>query len=339
MKDKVVQNNSQVKIKLKDVEDHHRISSISNKTKFVTACNDSLNSRTSYVNAVCVTCGKCVFNSNPDACVSMFLNDVNARTKKPQTVAINDRKPIRNVNQSVTTPPRKQLLHNLLSRNLEAILGCFMRIQIVQIILFIVDFGCTKHMTGNLKLLCNFVEKYLGTVKESSRKGQNRIKTKQKREAWQSREMLNAVTVDRARKTEENKKRMNENTYTSKKLFKIKETRKEKGPNLQILQIRFDNDQFALILGYENLVQGNTTIKSVYYVEGLKHNLFSVGQFCDADLEVTFRKSTCFVRDLQGNDLLSDNRGSDLYIITLQDLVSPTPICFLAKASLTQAWL
>nr|GEV83017.1 retrovirus-related Pol polyprotein from transposon TNT 1-94 [Tanacetum cinerariifolium] len=42
----------------------------------------------------------------------------------------------------------------------------------------------------------------------------------------------------------------------------------------------------------------------VYYVEGLKHNLFSVGQFCDADLEVAFRKSTCFVRDLQGNDLL-----------------------------------
>ncbi|GKF62062.1 hypothetical protein Tco_0182116, partial [Tanacetum coccineum] len=48
----------------------------------------------------------------------------------------------------------------------------------------------------------------------------------------------------------------------------------------------------------------NVTIKRVYYVEGLNHNLFSVGQFCDADLEVAFRKSTCFVRDLQGNDLL-----------------------------------
>nr|GEZ68908.1 integrase, catalytic region, zinc finger, CCHC-type, peptidase aspartic, catalytic [Tanacetum cinerariifolium] len=42
----------------------------------------------------------------------------------------------------------------------------------------------------------------------------------------------------------------------------------------------------------------------VYYVEGLNHNLFLVGQLCDADLEVAFRKSTCFVRDLQGNDLL-----------------------------------
>nr|GEV17905.1 retrotransposon protein, putative, unclassified [Tanacetum cinerariifolium] len=68
--------------------------------------------------------------------------------------------------------------------------------------------------------------------------------------------------------------------------------------------IRFGNDQFAPILGYGDLVQGNVTINRVYYVEGLNHNLFFVGQFCDADLEVAFRKSTCFVRDLQGNDLL-----------------------------------
>ncbi|GJS77023.1 retrovirus-related pol polyprotein from transposon TNT 1-94 [Tanacetum coccineum] len=109
--------------------------------------------------------------------------------------------------------------------------------KIVQLILFIVDSGCTKHMT---KLLCNFVEKFLGTV-------------------------------------------------------------------------RFRNDQFAPILGYGDLNQGNVTIKLVYYVEGLNHNLFLVGQFCDADLEVAFRKSTCFVRDLQGNDLLTGSRRSDLY--------------------------
>nr|GFC64678.1 integrase, catalytic region, zinc finger, CCHC-type, peptidase aspartic, catalytic [Tanacetum cinerariifolium] len=53
------------------------------------------------------------------------------------------------------------------------------------------------------------------------------------------------------------------------------------------------------------LVQGAVTIKRVYYVEGLNHNLFSVGQFCDADLEVAFRKSTCYIRDLKGNDLLT----------------------------------
>ncbi|GKA08665.1 retrovirus-related pol polyprotein from transposon TNT 1-94 [Tanacetum coccineum] len=139
-------------------------------------------------------------------------------------------------------------------------------LQIVQLILFIVDSGCTKHMTGNLKLLGNFVERYMGTV-------------------------------------------------------------------------RFGNDQFALILGYGDLVQGNITIKKVYYVEGLNHNLFSVGQFFDADLEVAFRKSTCFVRDLQGNDLLTGNHGSDLYTISLQETTSSTPICLMAKASPTEAWL
>ncbi|GKB78962.1 retrovirus-related pol polyprotein from transposon TNT 1-94 [Tanacetum coccineum] len=84
MKDKVVPNNSQVKFKKTKVEDHHRISSISNKTKSVTACNDSLKSRTSNVNVVCATCGKCVFNSNHDACVSKFLNDVMLELRSPK---------------------------------------------------------------------------------------------------------------------------------------------------------------------------------------------------------------------------------------------------------------
>ncbi|GKD25674.1 retrovirus-related pol polyprotein from transposon TNT 1-94 [Tanacetum coccineum] len=139
MKDKVVQNNSQVKLKKTEVEDHHRISSFSNnKTKSVTVCNDSLKSKTLNVNAVCATCGKCVFNSNHDACVSKFINDVNARTKKPKVV------PIRSNLSNVHRP--------------------LILLQIVQLILFIVDSRCTKHMMGNLKLLCNFVEKYLGNI-------------------------------------------------------------------------------------------------------------------------------------------------------------------------------
>nr|GEU61365.1 hypothetical protein [Tanacetum cinerariifolium] len=81
------------------------------------------------------------------------------------------------------------------------------------------------------------------------------------------------------------------------------------------------------------------TIKRVYYVEGLNHNLFSVGQFCDADLEVAFRKSTCYIRDLKGNDLLTGSHGTDLYLITLQDINSSNPICLMAKASSSQAWL
>nr|GFB41261.1 hypothetical protein [Tanacetum cinerariifolium] len=95
---------------------------------------------------------------------------------------------------------------------------------LIEIVLFIVAFGCSKHMTGNLKLLINFVEKFLGTVK-------------------------------------------------------------------------FGNDQIVPILEYGDLVQG------------------------------------------AGNDLLTGSRGTDLYLITLQGTNSPNPICLMAKATSTQAWL
>nr|GEW97291.1 hypothetical protein [Tanacetum cinerariifolium] len=138
--------------------------------------------------------------------------------------------------------------------------------SLIKIVIFIVDSGCSKHMTGNLKLLINFVEKFLETVK-------------------------------------------------------------------------FGNDQIAPILGFGDLVQGAITIKRVYYVERPNHNLFSVGQFCDVDFEVAFRKSTCFIRDLKGNDLLTGSRGTNLYSITLQDTNSPNPICLMARATSSQAWL
>ncbi|KAI3665167.1 hypothetical protein L6452_43788 [Arctium lappa] len=50
--------------------------------------------------------------------------------------------------------------------------------------------------------------------------------------------------------------------------------------------VRFGNDQFSPILGYGDVVQDNVTIKKVSYVEGLGHNLFSIGQFCDKDLKL-----------------------------------------------------
>nr|GEZ52328.1 integrase, catalytic region, zinc finger, CCHC-type, peptidase aspartic, catalytic [Tanacetum cinerariifolium] len=103
--------------------------------------------------------------------------------------------------------------------------------------------------------------------------------------------------------------------------------------------VKFGNDQIAPILGYRDLVQGEVTIKRVYYVEWLNHNLFSVGQFCDADLEVAFRKSTCYIRDLKGNDLLTGSHGIDLYSITLQDTSSPNPIYLMAKETSSQEWL
>ncbi|GJZ25496.1 hypothetical protein Tco_0569749 [Tanacetum coccineum] len=83
---------------------------------------------------------------------------------------------------------------------------------------------------------------------------------------------------------------------------------------------------------------GNVVISRVYYVEGLGHNLFSVGQFCDADLEVAFRKNTCFIRNLEGVDLLSGSRDTNLCTISLDDMLKSSPICLLSKASKTKSW-
>nr|GEY51805.1 retrovirus-related Pol polyprotein from transposon TNT 1-94 [Tanacetum cinerariifolium] len=101
----------------------------------------------------------------------------------------------------------------------------------------------------------------------------------------------------------------------------------------------FGNDHIATILGYDDLKWGNITITRVYFVEGLGHNLFSVGQFCDADLEVAFRRNTCFIRDLDGVDLLKGNRSINLYTINLYDMASASPIYLMARVSPTKSWL
>nr|GFC35653.1 integrase, catalytic region, zinc finger, CCHC-type, peptidase aspartic, catalytic [Tanacetum cinerariifolium] len=137
---------------------------------------------------------------------------------------------------------------------------------VVQIVLWYLDSGCSKHMTGDRSQLINFVQKFLGTVK-------------------------------------------------------------------------FRNDYVAKIMGYCDYQIGNVTISWVYYVEGLGHNLFFVGQFCDSDLEVAFRQHTCFIRNLEGVDLLTGSRENNLCTLSLQDMMASSPICLLSKASKTKSWL
>ncbi|GKA92943.1 retrovirus-related pol polyprotein from transposon TNT 1-94 [Tanacetum coccineum] len=103
--------------------------------------------------------------------------------------------------------------------------------------------------------------------------------------------------------------------------------------------VRFRNNQIARIMGYGDYQLGNVIISRVYYVEGLGHNLFFVGQFCDADLEVAFRKDTCFIRNLEGVDLLSGSCDTNLYTISLDDMLKSSPICLLSKASKTKSRL
>ncbi|GJT95307.1 integrase, catalytic region, zinc finger, CCHC-type containing protein [Tanacetum coccineum] len=92
-------------------------------------------------------------------------------------------------------------------------------------------------------------------------------------------------------------------------------------------------------MGYGDYQLGNVIIFRVYYVEGLRHNLFSVGQFCDVDLEVAFQKNTCFIRNLEGVDLLSGSRDTNLYTISFDDMLKSSLICLLSKASKTKSWL
>nr|GFA59369.1 retrovirus-related Pol polyprotein from transposon TNT 1-94 [Tanacetum cinerariifolium] len=137
---------------------------------------------------------------------------------------------------------------------------------VIQICLWCVDSGCSKHMTGNLKLLINFVWKFMGTI-------------------------------------------------------------------------RFGYDHVAAILGFGDLQWGNILITRVYFVEGFDYNLFSVGQFYDSDLEVAFRRDACFVRNLEGVDLLKGDRSTNLYTINLHEMASASPICLMARASSTKSWL
>nr|GEY45252.1 retrovirus-related Pol polyprotein from transposon TNT 1-94 [Tanacetum cinerariifolium] len=103
--------------------------------------------------------------------------------------------------------------------------------------------------------------------------------------------------------------------------------------------VRFRNDQVAKIIGYGDYQQGNVIISRVYYVEGLRHNLFLVGQFCNANLEVAFWKNTFFIRNLEGVDLLIGSRDTNLYTNSLDDMLKTSLICLISKASKTKSWL
>nr|GEX43645.1 integrase, catalytic region, zinc finger, CCHC-type, peptidase aspartic, catalytic [Tanacetum cinerariifolium] len=175
------------------------------------SADTNLNAKTFNVKSVSTMCDKCVLIDEHAMCV---LNSVD--------------KPIKKTVDSKSNKKPRNFTRKLYERVSKTCVG--------EIVLFIIDFVCSKHMMENLKLLINFVEKFLGMVK-------------------------------------------------------------------------FGNDQIAPILGYGDLVQSAVTIKRVYYVEGLNNNLFSVDQICDADLEVAFRKSMCFIRNLKGNDLLTSSRG------------------------------
>nr|GEY98962.1 hypothetical protein [Tanacetum cinerariifolium] len=274
------------KAKKNKLEDHPRTvrpSSNIKKSVVDTKAISSVTNSKLNVNAdlKCATCNGCLFFDNHDSCVLTYINSVNASIKSKSV-----NKPI---NRKIWQPTGKMfttvghiwrptgwtftLVGNVcpLTRiTTTAIVPLREPIPIdsnvVQIVLWYLDSGCSKHMTGDRSQLINFVQKFLGTVK-------------------------------------------------------------------------FRNDHVTNIMGYGDYKIGNVNISRVYFVEGLGHNLFSVGQFCDSDPEVAFRQNTCFIRNLDGVDLLTGSRGNNLYTLSLQDMMVSSPICLLSKASKTKSWL
>ncbi|GKD96937.1 retrovirus-related pol polyprotein from transposon TNT 1-94 [Tanacetum coccineum] len=109
--------------------------------------------------------------------------------------------------------------------------------------------------------------------------------------------------------------------------------------NKFIETVRFANDHFGAIMGCRDYVIGDSVISRVYYVEGLGHNLLSIRQFCNSDLEVAFMKHSCYVRDTDGVKFIKGSRGSNLYTISVEDMMKSSPICLLSKASKNKSWL
>ncbi|GKA19373.1 integrase, catalytic region, zinc finger, CCHC-type containing protein [Tanacetum coccineum] len=231
----------------------------------------------------CVKCNGCMLSDNHDLCVLDFINNVNARKEsksvnKEPSLYFEIVCPLTRITTTTEVPLRKPTaLDNEIPKPVVTLVYSrklrksktnvpVSKSKVVQIVLWYLDSGCSKHMTGDRSQLTNFIKKFLGTVK-------------------------------------------------------------------------FGNDHVAKILGYGDYQIGYVTISMVYYVEGLGHNLFSVRQFCDSNLEVAFRQHTCFIRNLEGVDLLTGSRGSNLYTLSLGDMMASSPICLLSKASKTKSWL
>ncbi|GJZ99427.1 retrovirus-related pol polyprotein from transposon TNT 1-94 [Tanacetum coccineum] len=192
-----------------------------------------------------VKCNGCMLSDNHDLCVLNPINDVNARAKSKSVKKLSKRKDY----HTTEVPPRKPTALETDTPKPVVILVYSRKPRksktndpVVQIVLWYLDSGCSKHMTGDHSQLTNFVNKFLGTV-------------------------------------------------------------------------NFENDHVAKIMGYGDYHIGNVMISRVYYVEGLGHNLFSVGKLCDSNLEVAFRQHTCYIRNL--------------YTLSLGDMMVSSPICLL----------
>ncbi|GJW46473.1 retrovirus-related pol polyprotein from transposon TNT 1-94 [Tanacetum coccineum] len=276
-----VSKRSRIKNKEVEVEEHPINFVISKNKKHISSeCNNvKLAVRNNKSKIVCAMFKQCLITANHDVCVLNHVNGMNSHSKKQKASVSNienqtkHKAPVwkpKNVGskERLASPkPSKPGMHLRWSPTgkMFDIKGKLIASSLPKYVC-VRRHVCSKHMTENIKLLINFIWKFLGTV-------------------------------------------------------------------------RFGNDHVAVNLGFSDLQWGNILITMVYFFEGLGHNLFSVGHFYDSDLEVAFRRNTCFVKNLEGVDLLKGNRITNLYTINLHDMTSASPICLMARTTSTKSWL
>nr|GEZ04558.1 integrase, catalytic region, zinc finger, CCHC-type, peptidase aspartic, catalytic [Tanacetum cinerariifolium] len=260
----------------------------------------------------CATCNGCLFSDNYDSCVLEFINSVNARVKSKPT-----KKPL---NRKIQKPTGK-VFTNIRYKWKPT--------------------GRTFTIVGNTCPLTRITTTAKVTLRKPIPLESNTSKP--------------VVTLVYSRKPKESKNNIPVSKSKNNKSLSAdkKEPNKSWGSIIsnvlsssavecmlsKLFSVKFGNDHVAKIIGYGDYKIGNVTILRVYFVEGLGHNLFSVGQFCDSDLEVAFRQHTCFIRSLEGVGLLTGSRGNNLYTLSLGYMMASSPICLLTKASKTKSWL
>ncbi|KAJ9546514.1 hypothetical protein OSB04_019057 [Centaurea solstitialis] len=103
--------------------------------------------------------------------------------------------------------------------------------------------------------------------------------------------------------------------------------------------VKFGNNELSPVVGHGDILCEDITINNVAHVEGLNHNLFSIGKFCDKDLEVNFNKRRCAVRTEWGRELLVGTRKTNLYTIKLRHMLANKSQCLITKKSSHQSLL
>nr|GEX50781.1 probable E3 ubiquitin-protein ligase RZFP34 [Tanacetum cinerariifolium] len=309
---------TQSKAKKNKLEDHPRTvrPSLNNKkgvvnTKGISSVpNSKLNVNS---DLKCVTCNGYLFSDNHDSCVLEFINSVNARVKSKSA-----KKP---VNRKIWQPTGKMFTtigHKWrpTERTFTLVGNVFPLIRITTTA--IVPFRKPIPLESNTsKPVVTLVYSWISKAA--------------KKKVPVSNSMINKSLV--ANKKEPN----NSWGFTISNV--PSSTIACRLSKLFFGMVKFGNDHVTKIMGYGEYKIENVTILRVYFVDGLEHNLFSVGQFCDSDLEVAFRQHTCFIRNLDGVDLLIGSQGNNLYTLSLQDMMASSPICLLSKALKTKPWL